>query len=950
MATVDRRTVLKVMAASLALGGLTACSRPEEEIIPYVSMPEYLVPGVPLHYATIIGHTGLARGVIVESLEGRPVKIEGNPDHPASLGASDSLMQAELLTLYDPDRSAAPLHLGQPAGPGHAEAALAAIRDRLEDRAGAGVCLLTGAISSPTALGELSALRRRHPGLRWYRHEPGASDAAERGAEMLYGRALTPRYHFGKAARVVALDADFLGTPPDNLLYARQWAQRRRPWQPGEGLARLYVAEPTPTITGAKADHRLPVGAGTIAPLTRALARRLGLPVDREPPYPRHQAWADAAAEDLRAHGMHTLVIAGPWQPPAVHALAMAMNHRLGNVGHTVSLQEPVMPMADGDLGDLATAMAAGEVSDLVILDANPVYTAPAELEFAARLANVERTVHLGLYADETAGACHWHLPLAHALESWGDGRAPGGTASVQQPLIRPLHGGWSVIEILARLGGRLAPGAYDRVRAYWRGHYTGADFEGYWRRALQRGTLPDTASRAQAVSPRAQWHRHLPPPSPPAQKGLELTLRPDPAVWDGRHANNAWLQELPRPLSKLTWGNAVAVSPADARRLGVDSGSLIELASGGSTLRVPVWVQPGQAEGTLSLTLGYGRRRAGRVGNAVGVDGYRLLHADGSRRIGAVTVRPLGTRVVLASTQRHHRMHGRHPVRAADLATYRADPNFVHRHSEVPADSLYPEPVPPSPHRQTSEPDYAWAMVIDLSACIGCNACITACQAENNIPVVGKEEVARGREMHWIRLDRYYEGPLDDPTVRFQPVPCMHCENAPCEYVCPVEATQHSHEGLNEMIYNRCIGTRYCSQNCPYKVRRFNWLSYTGDDSLQTPEPARNPEVTVRVRGVMEKCTYCVQRINRARIAAKNANSAIPDGGVRTACQQACPTEAIRFGDQGDPRTEVARLKREPLNYGLLADLNTRPRTTYLAEIRHANPRLNGAEGDGER
>jgi Fe-S-cluster-containing dehydrogenase component len=706
------------------------------------------------------------------------------------------------------------------------------------------------------------------------------------------------------------------------------------------------VAESSPSLTGALADHRLPLRASEIEGLASVVAAALGAseaPASAPAASP-HARWAAAVAKDLQAHAGRSVVMAGPWQPPAVHAAVHALNQRLGNVGQTVSYApsveaRPIDQMAS--LRDLTAAMEAGQVQVLVVLGGNPVYDAPADLEFARRMDKVPLRIHIGLYDDETAERCHWHVPQTHPLEAWSDARAFDGTVTILQPLIAPLYAGCrSAHEVLAAFSSRPERSGYDIVRDYWKAQgVLGAD-ETAWQRALHDGVLAAPAVVKGGSDPSASPAPH--PPPAPAQ-GLEIVFRPDASVRDGRFANNGWLQELPRPLSKLTWDNAALMSPATAKSLGVSSeqtslGSytdVVELRYRGRTVKAPAWIVPGHPDGTVTVHLGYGRTRAGRVGTGVGFNAYALRTSDAPWFGGGLEVKKTGDRYLLACTQDHWSMEGRNPVRAGTLEEYEKKPDYAKEQFEVP------------PRELTLYPAYkygghAWGMAIDLNSCVGCNACTIACQAENNIPVVGKEQVGRGREMHWIRVDRYYSGPVESPETHHQPVPCMQCENAPCEVVCPVAATSHSDEGLNDMVYNRCVGTRYCSNNCPYKVRRFNFFLYSDFDTPSL-KLQKNPDVTVRSRGVMEKCTYCVQRINRARIDARNEGRPIKDGEIKTACQAACPGEAIVFGDVNDPQSRVSKLKAEPRNYGLLAELNTRPRTTYLAHVKNPNPEMEG-------
>jgi molybdopterin-containing oxidoreductase family iron-sulfur binding subunit len=704
-------------------------------------------------------------------------------------------------------------------------------------------------------------------------------------------------------------------------------------------MNRLYAVESTPSVTGTMADHRLPLRAGEIGGLARTVAQGLGVqggPTAAMASSRLHAGWIAAVVRDLQRHRGSSLVVAGETQPPAVHALAHAMNVALGNVGNTVIYTDPVeaRPVEQfQSLRELVREMEAGQVEMLVILGGNPAFSAPADLPFAMHLSKVKFRAHLSLYEDETSALCDWHVPEAHYLESWGDARAYDGTVTILQPLIAPLYNGKSSYEFLAALLGQPSRSTYEIVRAYWKARHRSGNFERFWRTTLHDGVMADTALPARRVSLTPTPARRGTEPSAAVPKGLEIIFRPDPTVFDGRFANNGWLQELPKPLTKLTWDNVAMIGPATAQRLGLSSGELVELRYQGRVVRAPVWVMPGQAEESVTVQLGYGRTRAGRVGTGAGFDASAIRTAGSPWFGNGLEIQKTGERYPLASTQHHYSMEGRHLVRVGTLEEFHRTPDFAQRMAPDPAPDL--TLYPPHPYE-----GHAWGMAIDLNSCIGCNACVVACQAENNVPVVGKTEVARGRAMHWLRIDRYYAGSLDNPETYHQPVLCMHCENAPCEVVCPVAATAHSDEGLNDMVYNRCVGTRYCSNNCPYKVRRFNFLQYA---DYQTPslKLMRNPDVTVRSRGVMEKCTYCVQRINAAKIRAKKENQPIRDGEIVTACQAVCPTEAIVFGDINDPTSRVARLKAEPRNYGMLAELNTRPRTTYLARLTNPNPEV---------
>jgi len=948
--SISRRGLLKLLGASMALAGLPACTRePRNLLVPYVQQPERLVPGLPRYYASAALVGGYAQGVLAESHEGRPVKLEGNPDHPASLGACDAITQASVLTLYDPDRSASVRHRGAIASYSEYLRALGEKRQQWNATRGGGLAFVTGTVTSPSQRARIQALREHWPEARWYLHEPVDRRGVYAGSQILFGRPLEPRYRLERVDVAASLDADFMQAQPGFLRYARDFTARRRPRDNESDLARLYAVESTPSVTGANADQRLGLAYPQIEDAARQLAIALG--VDVAPPLrnPLPDRWLAALVADLERHRGSALVIPGDQQPAPVHALAHAVNRELNAFGNTIEWMPPIAfdPEAR-PLAELAATMEAGEVDSLVLFDSNPLYSAPADLEFAERFRKVPWRLHWGEYVDETARLCHWHIPAAQALETWGDARAYDGSAALLQPLIQPLHGGKSALQFLNALeqGGDGAPAAdneaLELLRDYWQSQYRGDDFEHFWRRSLRDGLVPDSAAETVSAEISRDWRKKLPEPKPAAD-GLTLQFRPDPALWDGRYANNGWLQELPRPLTTLTWDNALLVSPERAAREKLRDGSLVKLTSGGRTLTVPILILPGQPQNAATLSLGYGRTAAGRVGDGVGVSAYRLRASD-SPWAAPAAIRATGAEQTLALTQVHHNIEGRDMVRAADLDQYLRNPHFAQR--QAPELSLYPEPEP----LPAGEGRHAWGMAIDLSACIGCNACVTACQAENNIPIVGAEEVARGHDMHWLRVDRYFSDALTDaepqPRATFQPVPCMHCENAPCEYVCPVGATLHSGDGLNQMVYQRCVGTRYCSQNCPYKVRRFNWFDYTGTAAAYPAlPPLQNPDVTVRARGVMEKCTYCVQRIVAVRRTAETGGRPIADGELQTACQQACPTQAIVFGDLAQPDSRVSRLRANPLNYAMLEELNTRPRTTYLAAVHNPNPQLKEAE-----
>jgi len=941
-APVSRRSILKLLGASMALAGLSGCTRqPEEHIVPYVNMPENLVPGKARYYATTVALGGYAHGVLAESHEGRPTKLEGNPDHPATLGACDAISQASVLSLYDPDRSGSVRHQNVIS---RFEDCLGAIRQRQHEwdaSNGSGLCFVSETITSPSERDQIDRLKRRWPHARWFVHDPVDRRSVFDGSELLFEQPLEPRYRFGRAAVVVSLDADFMQSQPGFLRYARDFMDRRRPTNHQTAPSRLYAIESNLTSTGAVADHRQALRWQDIEPAARQLAIALGVKMAEPRQKVLPDAWINAVARDLERNRGEVLVVPGEQQPPAVHAIAHGLNEALGAFGETVEWTQPVTGNVGGpDLVALRDAIDAGEVESLIVLGSNPVYSAPADLNFSDAFQRVPWRLHWGEYEDETGRLCHWHIPAAHLLEAWGDVRAYDGTVSLVQPLIQPLHGGKTALQMLSAIGNGQENEPRVLLLEYWRAQYAGTDFDGFWKQSLHDGLMPKTRFPAVDAQVKPDWERVLPEQDSITEERLTLQFRPDPALWDGRYANNGWLQEMPRPLTTLTWHNAALISPALAQEYGLNDGAEVELSADGHTLDVPVFVLPGQPRQAITLSLGEGRTYAGRVAKGIGSNAYRLRAAS-ARWATPVTLRVTGNHRQLAAIQTHNNIEGRDMVRSASWSEYQNDPGFAQEATED--HSLYPEHKPAD-----SEAEHAWGMAIDLSACIGCNGCVTACQAENNIPIVGPEEVSRGHDMHWIRVDRYFSGGLDAPGVTFQPVPCMHCENAPCEYVCPVGATQHSADGLNQMIYQRCVGTRYCSQNCPYKVRRFNWFDYTGTSAAYPAEPAaQNPDVTVRSRGVMEKCTYCVQRINTVRQNAEVEERPIADGELKTACQQSCPTEAIVFGDLADAKSEVNRWKEHPLNYAMLGHLNTRPRTTYLAAVYNPNPDIDSEGGE---
>ncbi len=1013
---VTRRQFMKLMSASFIFAGLglSGCRRPEETIYPFSRLPENYTHGQAVYYATARPIRNQVIPLLVKSHEGRPTKVEGNPQHPDGQGATDAHTQASLLNLYDPDRAQRFTQRGSDVTRAAALDLLAKLSKGQAAAGGRGLSLLLDQDGSPSRERLLEALRKKYPEARFYEYEPVDFNIRRTSATTAFGQPVEPVYRFEQARVIVSLDADFLGTEAGSWRFIRGFAKGRSADQPKAGMSRLYMVEALLSLTGANADHRLRLPASLIAALATRLAaivlggvesaearsfaaslnarinkadlEKIGVAAGQDAPG-WIERWVDGCARDLLANRGRSLVCAGYRQPAAVHALAHWLNALLGNVGQTVDYRS-VKAGNQGTIAELAQALQRGEVDTLVIVGGNPAYNAPADLEWEKSQRRAKTVIRLGYYEDETFASCDWHFPAAHYLESWGDGRSPDGALVAMQPLIDPLFGGMTGLEFLARLGGFEKTSAYEIVRATFQALSPGGNFEEAWKKFLHDGYLADSGKKAAApVVP--DWKAGegiltgLQPVSVPSAQKLEVVWHLDYSLDDGRYNNNGWLQEMPDPITKITWDNAVLISRKTAAELKVKNHEEVEVTLGSRRVRGPVWIQPGLADYTLGLALGYGRRRTGRVGNQAGFDCYPLRSSAALHCAAGATVKATGARSELVCTQDHWSMEGRPIIREATLKQYEEQPDFLQRlNLEVPpgGQPLYPNPLDKAREKALHQ----WGMVIDLNSCVGCSACVMACQSENNVPIVGKEQVGKGREMHWLRIDRYYtadpllaqdrntmrpeseqaaEHWIDNAQVIQQPMMCQHCESAPCESVCPVNATVHDEEGLNVMAYNRCVGTRYCSNNCPYKVRRFNFFDYNKrpfqnhqlylgplakkpEDELELVKLAKNPDVSVRMRGVMEKCTYCVQRIEQAKIAQKiqagpSGNVEVADGAIRTACEQACPAQAIVFGNVADPNSRVARLKKNQRSYSVLEFLNTKPRTTYLARIRNPNPAM---------
>ena len=973
---VARRRFLQLMGASMALASGAACRWEKEKILAFTRRPAGHVPGVPKYFSTMMELSGTAQPLKATSYDGRPIKVDGSAEHPQSRGASTAFAQASILEMYDPDRSqrlhaSEQTHLGEPTWDDFA-AWLAPLRQRLTQAQGNGLLVVAERTSSPTQGRLMQQMRAMMPQSKWVTYEPLTYDNERVGTKAAFGAELRPLYAFDRAHVVVALDAELFVDHPNALVHSADFAAARRP--EGEWMARLWVAESRHSTTGGGADHRLPVRSQQIRPLLLALMAEVikggdvsgasdlkalsNLSQDGFLAEPDTRAFVQNLAADLRAHRGQSLVAVGCGQPAEVHQLAHQLNAILGNVGHTVRY---VAHPATGELASQASlaaaaaAMRAGLVDTVLLLGGNPVFDAPADVDFAEALGHVGNSAHLSLYCNETSEKCRWHLPRTHYLEAWGDARTYDGTVTYGQPLIEPLYPTRTPIEVLALLLGEKKKDA-ELVRETFASLHdvttspTG-EFEGAFRTTIQRGFLPGTAFADVALARRPLQISALAQAefAPRVENGaLELTFWADSHVYDGRFANNGWLQELPDFMSKLTWDNAAFIAPSTAKALGVKHQTKVKLTVGARSLVMPAYIMPGQAQGSIAVSLGYGRTQAGHVAGlqhggvpSAGFDTYSLRAGAASNFAGSLNVTPTGEFFALATTQDLHALddlaqRGREQrvpqiVREGELEAYRAEPDF--------AKEMVEHPPLKSPWKEFSYAGHRWGMAIDLNNCSGCNACIVACQAENNVPIVGKVDVIKGRSMHWIRMDRYFLGNPDAPKVVSQPMMCQQCELAPCEPVCPVAATVHSSEGLNDMVYNRCIGTRYCSNNCPYKVRRFNFFNYhktLEKEENQVTKMAYNPEVTVRARGVMEKCTYCVQRIQNVKIVARNERRAIEDGEITPACAQACASSAIVFGDLNDVKSRVAALHSSPRSYAVLEELNTKPRTQYLARVRN--------------
>ena len=948
---VSRRGFLKLMGASMALAGVAGCTKqPDEPIYPYVKAPEDLVLGKPMYFASANPLPTGAVPVLVKSDQFRPIKVDGNPEHAYNHGGSDVFSQGTLLELYDPDRSKHATYRGENRQ--WAEFARELRLKAAESKDGTGLYFLSATITSPTLARQWKALQAAYPKATLVQYDPAiAGTWLEKGVNV--------QYDLSQADVIVSLDADFLSGAayPGFHKLVRDYASRRK--EPEKGMNRLYAVESSSTTTGLKAEHRLGLRASEVPAFAAALAAAVGASGVSAPSYAwtaEQAKYLNAVAKDLKASAGKCAVIPGLYQDGSVAALALAINTALDNVGKTVAVSsDPSIPLPSDQIAGIKGLVAdlnAGKVDWLVILNSNPIYSAPADLDFANAFNKAQVVAHLGSHVDETGQNAHWHIPSAHYLESWSDARAYDGTVSIVQPLIDPLYGGKSAHDVFQTLLDEPLLSAYEAVRTTQKDNIKG-DFETGWRKALHDGWIADTAYTTSGAAKPASAPSV---PQPTSKDALEIIFRPDPNVYDGRWANVGWLQELPKPVTSLSWDNAAIVSGATLTKLGLEEQDIVELSVGDGKVKAPAIVAPGHPDNSVTVYLGYGREFAGRVGSGTGFDAY-LIRPSFAPFYATGSLKKVDGKWGIAITKSHYQDHrgknltehgnenwsleavealgARGIIRYATLEEFKANPNFAHEGEghDTPdmGTSIFPNWTYPGNKR---------AMSIDMNSCTGCNACIVSCYAENNIAVVGKQQVRIGRNMQWLRIDSYFEGDLAAPRAHFQPMTCQHCENAPCEQVCPVGATIHTPEGLNTMVYNRCVGTRYCSNNCPYKVRRFNFLLYSDFES-ESLKLSRNPDVSVRSRGVMEKCSYCVQRITAARIAADKENRPIRDGEIVTACQQACPAQVITFGNLNDPSSRVTKLHAKERTYQVLADQNTRPRTRYIAEVLNFNSEL---------
>lgn len=975
-----RRDFLKVMGASVALATAGCVRRPQEHIIPYAKAPKEITPGDANYYTStwFDGYEGA--GILVKTLEGRPIKIEGNSAHPMTRGGLSARAHGEILALYDPDRLRAPVRNLLNKTRTNKDSVSTTFEEIDEKVVAAlkegSVALVTGTKPSPSLKAIIGDFSKSFGGARWVEYDALPADAIRAGQKASYGRAVMPRYRFDNAAMIVSIDSDFLGTFLSPVEFAKQWGARRAP---GKNMGRFVAFESHLSMTGMNADDRFRIRASQQVDVVMALIARVAklskgsvsipsgvaasakLFEDAPKSLGLDEALFDKVASQLVANRGSSVIIAGGISTLTDRQVELqiavnALNSMLGNDGktidHDVSTFETMKGSAES-LKDLIADMEAGKVKTLVIDELNLNYLLPKDSGFQEAVKKVATVIYTGNRNDETGALAHWVLPAGSSLETWGDFELQSGVYSIQQPTIMPMYQTRSLGELLLAWTAKASSAPARAKVATWREYVMGVwkseiqstveagrgkSFDDFWLDVLQTGVATNSGRRERTGSGRAFVGSVS--VKPETREGYELVLYPSVQIGDGRLANVAWLQELPDPVSKVVWDNYLAVSPAMARKEDLKKGDIVEVTVGDVTVKAPILVQPGVHDQVVALAVGYGQKHIGKVGAGIGVDAYPLTSFAKGKPVFAgrpAKIAKTSGRYDIVSTQDHHTMQGRQIVIETTNDAFQKDPSSgIHKHQIF---SIWPQ------HTYTK---HKWAMAIDLNSCTGCSSCVIACQAENNVPTVGKKYVMQGREMHWIRIDRYYKGSDDNPEVAMMPLTCQHCENAPCETVCPVLATVHNDEGLNDMVYNRCVGTRYCSNNCPYKVRRFNWFNYM----KKREEPlhmAYNPDVTVRPRGVMEKCTFCVQRIRHGTNKARDEKRPLKDGEITPACADSCPTDGIVFGDLNNPESRVSKLFKDKRSYKLLEELNAAPRIAYQTRVRNADRVAVDAHGAGE-
>jgi len=957
----SRRNFLSLIAASVALAGLEGCKKPVQKIIPYVEAEIGTIPGIPKYYASTLPFKNNALGVVIENHDERPVKVEGNEKHPTSLGKSNSFAQASTLEMYDPDRARGVKFKGKKVDWNE----YLNFAKSINDGNGKGLAVLMQESSSPTIKSIQEDFKKNLPNADWVVYESVNNENLYDGIELAFSKRLQPLYRLEKAQIIVSLGSDFLGVDDNNIYHTRKFAQNRNIVDENSTMNRLYVAESSISSTGSSADHRLNVPQHEMENLLAELAyelKQLGLKIEAKKVKSSNNLWVKAAAKDLFDGRGESIIIGGSSLSKEFHQLIALINYNLkAPIDYYPLNMSQVSSVKNFE--SLCKDMKDGKINNLIILGANPVYDSPVDFDFAESLKKVKNSVHLTNIIDETSKLCSWNIAMNHYFECWGDAMTYDGHVSIVQPQIMPLFDSKSIIQVLSPIVHSKEQSAYDTVKNVWKSKIVkSGNFEREWDKVLHDGLYKKPIFKKVNVKPASKISTAVLNNYSLDNDKFEIVFCPSSSVYDGRYANNGWLQEIPKPITSLTWDNAALISIKVAKKLNIKNGQMLEISVGDNSINIPAFITPGQNQKSITLELGYGRKFNGRIGNEVGFNVYPLRSSDSPSFILNGSIKVLNETYPLASTQDHHGLEddkyaapgfddlanketqSRIPelVKQSTLDYYKDNPDWVQKKVE----QHKPDKKRSWADHSMYNPDWdyskgpQWGMSIDLTSCTSCNACSIACQSENNIPVVGKQQVMNGREMHWIRIDNYFAGDPDNPEVSTQSVACVHCELAPCESVCPVAATTHSSDGVNQMTYNRCLGTRYCANNCPYKVRKFNFYNYTRD-LPEVVQMAMNPDVSIRFRGVMEKCTYCYQRISSARITAENEGREIKDGDFQVACQQSCPADAIKFGDINDPNSEVSKAKRRNRDYALLAHLGTAPRTTYLAKIRNQNPML---------